>query len=57
VIGDSASDVHAARAAGATAIMVPTAVTLPDELLEAPFVVDHLRAATELALLSPTQRP
>lgn len=35
VIGDIGADVHAARAAGARAILVPTAKTRPDEVSEA----------------------
>ncbi len=53
VIGDIGADVEAALAAGATAIMVPTAATRPAEVLAAPTVVDRLAAATELALLTP----
>ncbi len=53
VIGDIGSDVDAARAAGATPILVPTAATRREEVLAAPIVVERLGAAAELALLEP----
>jgi histidinol-phosphate phosphatase family protein len=48
-VGDIGSDVEAARAAGAACVLVPTAVTRPEEIRAAPVVrrtlldaVDHL---------------
>jgi D-glycero-D-manno-heptose 1,7-bisphosphate phosphatase len=53
VIGDTAADVAAARAAGARGVLVPNAVTRPEEVRRAPEVapdlataVDHLLAGT-----------
>jgi D-glycero-D-manno-heptose 1,7-bisphosphate phosphatase len=58
VIGDIGSDVDAASAAGAYPILVPTPVTLPEELSRAPVVctdlrhaVDHIFAREVMALL------
>ena len=48
VIGDIGSDVEAARAAGARAILVPTAATLPEEVAAAPVVAETLEAAVDL---------
>ncbi len=48
VIGDIGSDVEAARAAGARAILVPTAVTRPEEVAAAPQVATDLGAAVDL---------
>jgi histidinol-phosphate phosphatase family protein len=50
VIGDIGSDVEAARAAGARAVLVPTAVTRPEEVAAAPVVAADLVAAVELLL-------
>jgi histidinol-phosphate phosphatase family protein len=50
VIGDIGSDVEAARAAGARAVLVPTAVTRPEEVAAAPVVAPDLAAAVELLL-------
>jgi histidinol-phosphate phosphatase family protein len=50
VIGDIGADVEAARAAGARAILVPTAVTREEEIAAAPEVAPDLPAAVELAL-------
>jgi histidinol-phosphate phosphatase family protein len=50
VIGDIGSDVAAARAAGARAVLVPTAVTRPDEVQAAWAVAADLPSAVELAL-------
>ncbi|WP_435768330.1 HAD-IIIA family hydrolase [Nocardioides sp. SYSU DS0651] len=50
VVGDIGSDVRAAQAAGAAAVLVPTPVTLGDEVLEAPIVADDLRQAADLIL-------
>ncbi|HET8594716.1 MAG TPA: HAD-IIIA family hydrolase [Intrasporangium sp.] len=48
VIGDIGSDVLAARAAGARAVLVPTAETLPDETADAPWVAPSLEEALDL---------
>jgi histidinol-phosphate phosphatase family protein len=50
VIGDIGADVGAAQAAGARAVLVPTAVTRPDEVAAAPVVAADLAAAVRLAL-------
>jgi histidinol-phosphate phosphatase family protein len=50
VIGDVGSDVEAARAAGARAVLVPTAVTRAEEVAAAPVVAADLVAAVELVL-------
>jgi histidinol-phosphate phosphatase family protein len=50
VIGDVGSDVEAARAAGARAVLVPTAVTQAEEVAAAPVVAADLVAAVELVL-------
>ena len=48
VIGDIGSDVEAARAAGARAILVPTPATLAEEVAAAPEVAETLEAAVDL---------
>jgi histidinol-phosphate phosphatase family protein len=50
VIGDVGADVAAARAAGARAVLVPTAITKPEEVRAAPVVAPDLRSAVEVAL-------
>ena len=50
VIGDIGADVEAAHAAGARAILVPTAVTRRDEIAAAPVVARDLAHAIDLAL-------
>jgi histidinol-phosphate phosphatase family protein len=50
VIGDIGADMLAARAAGATGILVPTAVTRADEVESAPWVAPSLAAAVDVAL-------
>jgi histidinol-phosphate phosphatase family protein len=50
VIGDIGADVEAARAAGARAILVPTAVTRPEEIAAAGEVAPDLPSAVERAL-------
>jgi HAD superfamily hydrolase (TIGR01662 family) len=45
VVGDIGADVEAALAAGARGILVPTAVTRPEEIAAAPEVVPDLDAA------------
>jgi len=51
LIGDIGADMEAARAAGADAIMVPTAATLPAEVAAAPRVASDLAEA--VAMLVP----
>lgn len=50
VIGDIGSDMEAARRAGARGILVPTPVTLPEEVEAAPAVAPDLLSAVLLAL-------
>jgi histidinol-phosphate phosphatase family protein len=50
VVGDIGSDVEAALAAGARAVLVPTAVTRPEEIAAAPVVAADLTAAVDLLL-------
>jgi histidinol-phosphate phosphatase family protein len=50
VVGDIGSDVEAARAAGARAVLVPTPATRADEVHIAPEVVPDLAAAVDLLL-------
>ncbi|WAL63613.1 HAD-IIIA family hydrolase [Amycolatopsis cynarae] len=50
VIGDIGADVEAALAAGAKAILVPTARTRPEEIERAPYLARDLDEATGLAL-------
>ncbi|WP_456283272.1 D-glycero-alpha-D-manno-heptose-1,7-bisphosphate 7-phosphatase [Microbacterium sp. JZ101] len=50
VIGDIGADMGAAAAAGARAVLVPTARTLPDEIAAAPRVAPDLAAAVALLL-------
>jgi histidinol-phosphate phosphatase family protein len=50
VIGDVGSDVEAALAAGARAVLVPTVVTRAEEVAAAPVVAPDLVAAVELLL-------
>ena len=50
VIGDIGTDLAAARAAGARAVLVPTPVTRPEEVRSAPAVATDLPSAVELAL-------
>ena len=57
VIGDIGADVEAARAAGARAVLVPTAVTRQEEVAAAPEVAPDLVAAVELLLGPPRGRP
>jgi D-glycero-D-manno-heptose 1,7-bisphosphate phosphatase len=52
VIGDIGADVGAARAAGARPVLVPTPVTLPEEVAAAPEVADDLAGALDLLLPS-----
>ncbi len=55
-IGDIGSDMGAARASGATGVLVPTAVTLPEEVAQAALVAEDLGAALQL-LLGPSGSP
>lgn len=50
VIGDIGADVVAARRAGARAVLVPTAVTEPDEVRDAAVVAPDLLSAADLVL-------
>jgi histidinol-phosphate phosphatase family protein len=50
VIGDIGADVEAAAAAGARAILVPTAKTRPEEIDSAPEVAPDLGAAVDLVI-------
>jgi histidinol-phosphate phosphatase family protein len=50
VVGDIGSDVEAALAAGAAAVLVPTDVTLPEEIAAAPLVAPDLASAVDLLL-------
>jgi HAD superfamily hydrolase (TIGR01662 family) len=50
VVGDIGRDMAAAAAAGATGILVPTAVTRPDEVAAAPAVAADLESAVDLIL-------
>lgn len=53
VVGDIGSDMGAARAAGARGVLVPTPVTLPEEVEEAPAVAPDLLTAVRVALDGP----
>jgi HAD superfamily hydrolase (TIGR01662 family) len=50
VVGDIESDVLAAHNAGARSVLVPTAVTRPDEVSRAPVTAPDLMAAVEWVL-------
>jgi D-glycero-D-manno-heptose 1,7-bisphosphate phosphatase len=50
VIGDIGADLQAAGAAGARAILVPTAATRPEEVAAAPELAPDLGAAVDLLL-------
>jgi HAD superfamily hydrolase (TIGR01662 family) len=50
VMGDIGADIEAARAAGARAVLVPTATTRAEEVAAAPFVAEDLRHALALVL-------
>jgi histidinol-phosphate phosphatase family protein len=53
VVGDIGADVRAARAAGARAVLVPTAQTRPEEVDDAPLVARDLAEAVRLVLEVP----
>ena len=63
VVGDIGADVGAALAAGARPVLVPTPVTLPEEVAAAPVVVPDLLAAvrhllgTEASAVVPSPLP
>ncbi|KHD73700.1 haloacid dehalogenase [Actinoplanes utahensis] len=62
MVGDIGRDMEAALAAGATGILVPTAITLPAEVAAAPYRAGDLNAAADLILqrqelLTPAPRP
>jgi D-glycero-D-manno-heptose 1,7-bisphosphate phosphatase len=50
LIGDIGADIEAARAAGAHAVLVPTAATRPEEVAAAPEVAADLAGAVDLVL-------
>ena len=50
VVGDIGADIEAARACGARAILVPTAITRPEEIAAAPEVSPDLGAAVDRLL-------
>jgi beta-phosphoglucomutase-like phosphatase (HAD superfamily) len=50
VVGDIGSDVEAAGAAGSAAVLVPTPVTLPEEVAAAPLRAGSLTEAVDLLL-------
>jgi histidinol-phosphate phosphatase family protein len=50
MIGDTGADMQAARAAGVRGVMVPTPVTLPDEVRDAGDVAPDLTTAVDLLL-------
>jgi D-glycero-D-manno-heptose 1,7-bisphosphate phosphatase len=50
VIGDIGADMGAAAAAGARGVLVPTGITLPDEVAAAPAVARDLAEAVKIAL-------
>jgi len=53
VIGDIGADVAAAQAAGARAVLVPTAETRPDEVAAADAVAPDITTAVRMALAGP----
>jgi histidinol-phosphate phosphatase family protein len=53
VIGDISADLNAAHRAGATAVLVPTPKTRPDEVFAAPVRAPNLSAAVDLVLGGP----
>jgi beta-phosphoglucomutase-like phosphatase (HAD superfamily) len=50
MVGDIGSDMVAARAAGARAVLVPTGVTRSEEISAAPAVAGDLKAAVAMIL-------
>jgi HAD superfamily hydrolase (TIGR01662 family) len=57
MVGDIGADVEAARAAGARAVLVPTAATRAEEVARAPFVAADLAGAVDLVLAGRNGRP
>lgn len=57
LVGDIGADVEAARTAGARPVLVPTAVTRPEEVAAAPEVVADLAAAVDLVLAARSAPP
>lgn len=57
VVGDTGSDLAAAREAGAGAVLVPTWATRPEEIAAAPAVAPDLLAAVELLVGPSAQAP
>ena len=57
VVGDIGADVGAARAAGARGVLVPTPVTLRQEVDEAPEVASSIGSAVALLLGAPDHCP
>ncbi|MFF3565287.1 D-glycero-alpha-D-manno-heptose-1,7-bisphosphate 7-phosphatase [Streptomyces sp. NPDC002574] len=55
VIGDIGADTAAARAAGARGVLVPTPVTLPEEVREAEVLASDLLEAVRLVLPEPAR--
>ena len=53
MIGDTGADMQAARTAGVRGLMVPTPVTLPDEIRDAGDVAPDLAGAVDLLLGAP----
>lgn len=56
VVGDIGADVEAARAAGARSILVPTDVTLADEVVRAPCLAPDFGAAADRVLATRERR-
>ncbi|WMY77344.1 HAD-IIIA family hydrolase [Citricoccus sp. I39-566] len=50
LIGDIGADIEAAQAAGARSVLVPTHVTRPEEIADAPVTAPDLAAAVDLVL-------
>lgn len=57
VVGDIGSDLAAARAAGAAAVLVPNVATRPEEIAAAPAVAPDLLAAVELLIGPSVEAP
>ncbi len=57
LVGDIGADVEAALAVGGTAVLVPTAVTRPEEIRAAPVVRRTLRDAVEYLLAGAVEEP
>lgn len=57
VIGDIGSDMSAAHAAGAMGVLVPTPVTRPQEIREAPLVARTVLDAARMVIATGVPRP